>query len=151
MYIDKRIYRGNWDEIKDILPDITKIKSLNLRNMGLTEFPKMSHITINGYFNCSYNQLKSFNDSPVVKGNFYCYDNKITSFKDCPDIGGYLFSDVHIFNIIHRYSKNKKFSLLEAQVELYNKQDEKILEHIDKFPDLVAYIRMKELSKLLCA
>ena len=47
------------------------------------------------------------------------------------------------------YSKEKKISLLEAQVELYNQQDEEISEHIDKFPDLVAYIRMKKLKNLI--
>ena len=209
MHIDKHIDKNNWGEIKDILPQITEIKSLDLNSMGLTEFPKMSHITIKGWFNCynnqissfkdcpvivggfncSFNKLKSFKECPVISGNFwcsnnqitsfkncpiingdfscsrnqltsfkdcppinrdfYCYENPLTSFKDCPDIGGKLYSDFDIFNKIHEYSKEKKISLLETQVELYNQQDVEILEHIDKFPDLVAYIRMKELNKLL--
>ena len=170
MIINKHIDKYNWCEIKDILPQITVIKSLDLSNMGLTEFPKMSHITINKLFDCSYNQIRLFKDCPIVngdfycynnqlisfkdcpqiKGNFTCYDNKISSFKECPEISGYLYSDFEIFDRIHDYSKAKKVSLLKAQVELYNKQDDELLEHIDKFPDLVAYIRLKELNKLLC-
>ena len=229
MRIDKDINKDNWGEIKDILPDITEIKSLNLSWLGLTEFPKMSHITINSYFgcsnnkitsfkgcpqiggdfycsnnkitsfngcpqikgdfycsynkiksfkdcpeiggdfkcnnnkitsfkgcpiingifNCNNNQLSSFKDCPQIKGDFYCWNNLITSFKDCPEIGGYFNSDFDIFDVVQEYSKEKKISLIKAQVELYNKQDAELLEHIDKFPDLVAYIRLKELNKLL--
>ena len=162
MIIDKCINKNNWCEIKDILPHITEIKSLDLSSMGLTEFPKMSHITINGNFYCTfnkiasfkncpningdfwcyYNQLTSFKDCPNINGDFWCRHNKITSFKDCPEIGGNLYSGFEIFNKVQQYSKEKKISLLEAQVYLYNNQDEEILAHIDKFPDLVAYIRM---------
>ena len=209
MRIDKHIDKDNWCEIKDILPHITEIKSLNLSYMGLTEFPKMSHITIkydfecynnkitsfkdcpivngtfwcngnqitsfkncpqiNGNFYCGYNQITSFKDCPNINGgfrcnnnqittfkycphiniNFICWNNPITSFKDCPEIGGHLYSDFEIFNKVQKYSKEMKISLLEAQVELYNAQDVAILEHIDKFPDLVAYIRLKELNKLI--
>ena len=230
MRIDKHINKTNWEEIEDILSDITEIESLDLSYMGLTEFPKMSHITIIEWFNCSYNQISSFKDCPIIggsldcsfnqitsfkdcpkingnfwcnnnqlksfkdcpiiggsfncsfnqitsfkdcpvindsfycsdnkitsfkgcpriKGNFDCYNNKITSFKDCPEIGSELLSDFRIFDNVHKYSKERKISLLESQVELYNKQDDEILAHIDKFPDLVAYHRMKELNKLLC-
>ena len=209
MHIDKRINKDNWDEIKDILPQITDIKSLDLSERGLTEFPKMSHITIIEWFNCSYNQITSFKNCPQISGVFYCHDNQITSFKDCPqigsyffchnnkissfkdcpiikgsfhcsnnqitsfkscpkisgdfwchgnnitsfkdfpDIGGGLFSNFRLFDTVHKYSKENKISLLEAQVELYNQQDKQLLAHIDKFPDLVAYIRLKECSKLL--
>ena len=169
MIIDNHINRDNWGEIKDILPDITEIKSLNLSNMGLTEFPKMSHITIkydfncshnqiasfkncpkiNGNFNCTFNEIKSFKDCPKIGGNFWCFHNLITSFKDFPEIGGYLHSNFYVLYKVHVYSKEKKISLLEAQVELYNLKDKEILEHIDKFPDLVAYIRLKKLQNLL--
>ena len=189
MRIDKHIDKDNWYEIKDILHLITEIESLDLSDMGLTEFPKMSHITINddfvcwnnqitsfkdcpiinGSFNCSYNEITSFEECPQIKYSFNCSYNEITSFKDCPHIGGDFFCwnnpiisfkdcpqikcnfwcDSSIFHNVHKYSKEKKISYLEAQVELYNQKDEELLEHIDEFPDLVAYIRMKELSKLL--
>ena len=129
MLIDRHINKDNWYEIKDILPDITEIKSLSLWRMGLTEFPKMSHITINGYFDCRYNKISSFKDCPIVNDTFWCNDNQITSFKgcpkisddfhcrdnqiayfkDCPEIGGILYSDFWIFSKVHCYSKEKKY------------------------------------------
>ena len=148
MRIDKHIDKDNWYEIKDILPDITEIKSLYLNNMGLTEFPKMSHITIKSNFYCANNQITSFKDCPIVNGDFWCSHNQIASFKNCPIVNGYFISDFDIFEKIHEYSKQKKISLLESQVELYNLKNKELLAHIDKFPDLVAYIRLKELSKL---
>ena len=169
MRIDKHINDVNWREIKDILHQITEIKSLSLNFMRLTEFPKMSHITIkydfncshnqiasfkncpkiNGNFNCTFNEIKSFKDCPEIGGYFKCYGNKFTSFKDCPQINGVFIIDFDVFDKVLDCSKEKKISLLEAQVELYNKQDKNILDNIDKFPDLVAYIRLKELNKLL--
>ena len=149
MIIDKHIDKDNWNEIKDILPDIIEIKSLDLSWMQFTELPKMSHITVTGFFNCSHNKITSFKDCPIVNGNLYCFSNQITSFKDCPEIGGYLYSDFKIFDKVQKYSKEMKISLLEAQLKLYNQQNKKLLTHLDKFPDLVAYIRLKELNKLL--
>ena len=191
MIIDYDINKDNWCTIKDILPQITEIKSLKLINRGLTELPEMSHITINEVFDCSHNQITSFKGCPVVNGAFwcnankitsfkncqigngslYCYDNQITSFKDCPQhikgnfhcdrnnftsfkdcpiVDVNFYSNIWEFSKVYNHSKEKKISYLEAQVELYNIQDKDILEHIDKFPDLVAYIRLKELNKLLC-
>ena len=149
MIIDKRIDKDNWDEIKDILPQITEIKSLSLYNMRLIEFPKMSHITIKCNFYCSFNQITSFKDCPIMNGDFYCYKNPISNFKYLPPVGGYFYSGINILDAIYKYSKNRNISLLEAQVELYKQKDKEILEHIDKFPDLVVYIRLKELDKLL--
>ena len=149
MIIEKGINKANWNEIKDILPKITWIKSLDLSDMGLTEFPKMSHITINGNFFCCDNQLTSFKNCPQINGNFYCWGNKIITFKDCHIVNGSFISDFEIFDEVQKYSRNNQISLLEAQVELYNQQNKELLEHIDKFPDLVAYIRLKELNKLL--
>ena len=119
-------YKVNWREIKDILPDITEIKSLDLSDMGLTEFPKMSHITIADWVDCSNNQLKTFKGCPQINGNFYCNNNLITSFKDCPIVRGSLYSDFEIFNKVHEYSKENIITLLEAQVDLYSQQDKDI-------------------------
>ena len=146
MHIDKHIDKDNWDEIKDILPQITEIKSLDLGWVELTEFPKMSHITNTKYFQFNYEQLTSLIDYPIVDGNYTCFFKPpVTSFNIS------IYGDILAFNKIHKYSNEKKISLLEAQVELYNQQDEEILAIIDKLPDLVAYIRLKELNKLLCA
>ena len=139
MRIDKHIDKYNWGEIKDILPDITEIKSLDLSDMDFTEFPKMSHITITKYFQFNYEKLTSLTDYPIVE----CIYNQLTPFNAS------LFSDILAINKIHKYSKENNITLLSAQVELYNQQDEEILAIIDKLPDLVAYIRLKELNKLL--
>ena len=169
MRINKHINKFNWCEIKDILPDITEIKSLDLSYMGLIEFPKMSHIIIKDNFDCHDNQLTSFKDCPIIKGDFNCSYNQITSFENCPPINGrfychnnliktfkyypivegVVYSGIPLFDKIYNYSRYNNISLLEAQVELYNKRDIELLEHIDKFPDLIAYIRLKELNKLL--
>ena len=150
MVIDKRIDSDNWHEIKDILPQITEIKSLNLSYMELTEFPKMSHITINSNLWCLDNKIKSFKGCPTVNGDLWCFDSPISSFKGCPDIGGKLYCDILVYDVVQHYSRAYKISLLDAQIELYHNYHEGVLAHIDKFPDLVAYIRLKELSKLLC-
>ena len=68
MIIYDNINKDNWHEIKDILPVITEIRYLNLSWMELTEFPKMLHITINGYFGCSNNKITSFKNCPKIKG-----------------------------------------------------------------------------------
>ena len=90
MIIDKDINKDNWVEIKDILSDITVIKSLDLSDMGLTEFPKMSHIIITNWADYSFNQITSFKDCPIINDDFVCTDNRITSFKDCPIVKGKL-------------------------------------------------------------
>jgi len=42
---------------------------------------------INGWFNCSYNKLKSLEGSPLeVSGNFSCHSNELTSFEYSPKI-----------------------------------------------------------------
>ena len=91
MYIDKHINNSNWGEIKDILPQITMIKSLYLCEMNLIELPKMEHIDILKTFDCSYNQISSLKNSPTVHGDFYCHNNQITSFEHCTFVGRCLY------------------------------------------------------------
>ena len=64
--------------------------NLDLSNMGLTELPDMSTVTILGNFNCDNNQLTSLTGAPKhVGGNFYCYDNQLTSLTGAPKhVGG---------------------------------------------------------------
>jgi len=41
---------------------------------------------VNGYFDCSYNQLTSLEHCPkTVNGGFYCYNNQLTSLEHCPE------------------------------------------------------------------
>jgi hypothetical protein len=55
--------------------------SVYLHNKGLTKLP-IKFNKINGYFDCSRNELASFEGSPVeVNGHFYCGVNKLESFE----------------------------------------------------------------------
>ena len=51
--------------------------------------------------------------------------------------------------IIKRYMYRYEISEIEAEVKLYNENYPYIINNLDEFPDLVAYIRLKELNKLL--
>ena len=47
---------------------------------------------VNGWFDCSYNELTTLEGSPVeVNGSFYCHNNELTSFEFSPKIvrGGF--------------------------------------------------------------
>ena len=63
---------------------------LDLSNMGLTELPDMSTVTILGNFTCSRNQLTSLTGAPKhVGGNFICDNNQLTSLTGAPkEVGG---------------------------------------------------------------
>ena len=63
---------------------------LNLSDMGLTELPDLSAVTVTGDFNCSYNKLTTLNGAPKsVGGNFRCSDNKLLSLDGVPkSVGG---------------------------------------------------------------
>ena len=50
---------------------------------------------------------------------------------------------------LKRYMFQYELSVLEAEVKLYNENYPHIINNLEKFPDLVAYIRLKELNKLL--
>ena len=57
-----------------------------LEDKKLTKLP-IKFNKINGYFDCSSNELTSLEGSPVeVNGNFNFYHNKLTSFKYAPKI-----------------------------------------------------------------
>lgn len=58
---------------------------LNLSNLGLTELPDLSDVTVEGYFSCSNNNITSLKNSPKkVNGGFYCYNNNLTSLDGVP-------------------------------------------------------------------
>ena len=54
--------------------------------MRLTKLPPiLKDITVNGWFNCSLNNLTSLENCPkIVNGNFYCSWNKLTSLEGAP-------------------------------------------------------------------
>ena len=63
---------------------------LDLSDMGLTELPDMSTVTILGNFSCDLNQLTSLTGAPEkVDGNFNCYHNQLTNLTGAPKhVGG---------------------------------------------------------------
>jgi len=60
--------------------------TVDLHNINLVKLP-LKFNKVNGDFNCSYNQLTSFEGSPIeVNGGFYCNNNKLKSFEFSPKI-----------------------------------------------------------------
>lgn len=58
--------------------------SVNLQDIGLKKLPfKFNYI--NGYFDCSFNNLISLKNSPnMTVSDFNCSDNHLSSLKDAP-------------------------------------------------------------------
>ena len=67
---------------------------------------------VNGYFNCSNNQLTSLEGCPkIVNGRFNCSYNKLTSLKYLPDvIEGYLWCDYNLKDSV----EYKAYELMKA-------------------------------------
>ena len=63
---------------------------LDLSDMGLTELPDLSTVTVRGNFDCRNNQLTSLKGAPQsVGGNFECTNNQLTTLQGAPqNVGG---------------------------------------------------------------
>ena len=63
---------------------------LDLSDMGLTELPDLSTVTVLGNFECDHNQLTSLAGAPKsVGGDFWCSNNQLTSLEHAPEsVGG---------------------------------------------------------------
>ncbi len=75
------------------LPDGFVIKGdLDLSNMGLKVLPDLSHVVVQGHFDCSGNCLYSLKGAPQdVGGNLDCSGNKMVTLKGVPrHVGGML-------------------------------------------------------------
>ncbi len=73
------------------LPENFVIKgNLDLRKMDLNALPDLSHVIVEGNFDCSYNKLTSLSGAPQkVGGNFDCVYNGLTSLSGAPQkVGG---------------------------------------------------------------
>ena len=67
---------------------------------------------VNGYFDCSYNQLTSLKGCPkIVNGHFNCYNNDLTSLKYLPDI---IKGDLECDDNLKDTVEYKAFILLKA-------------------------------------
>ena len=59
--------------------------NVNLIKMNLSEIP-LKFNKVSGYFNCSYNKLKSLKGSPKEVGSFFtCYGNNLNDLKYVPN------------------------------------------------------------------
>ena len=73
-------YTINPDGTIDVNEDV------NFANIGLKNLP-LKFNNVNGWFDCSHNNLKSLEGSPVeVNDYFTCYNNNLTSFEYAPKI-----------------------------------------------------------------
>ena len=73
-------YTINTDESIDVNENVC------ISNKYLTKLP-LKFNKIDGYFDCSENELTSLEGSPVeINGNFYCSNNELTSFEYAPKI-----------------------------------------------------------------
>lgn len=64
---------------------------VDLMRMGL-DFIPVKFNRVSGYFNCSYNQLKSLSFAPVkVNGSFFCSHNNLKNLNGAPKIIGKTF------------------------------------------------------------
>jgi hypothetical protein len=63
---------------------------LNISFENLAELPDLSGVIVEGYFDCSSNQLTSLKGAPQkVGGNFVCYANELTTLEGAPQkVGG---------------------------------------------------------------
>ncbi len=78
-----------WD-LND-LPDGFVIKGdLDLSGKGLEKLPDLSKVTVEGNFDCYFNQLTSLEGAPKeVGGDFSCSYNQLTSLEGAPkEVGG---------------------------------------------------------------
>ena len=62
--------------------------SVNLKAIPISHLP-VRFKSVDGYFLCSNNSLKSLKGAPSsVGGDFYCYDNKLTTLAGAPQSVG---------------------------------------------------------------
>ena len=76
---------GKYYDIYNLPKGFVVTGDLDLSDQGLTELPDLSTITVNGYFDCSDNQLTSLKGAPQsVDGYFFCSNNQLTSLEHAP-------------------------------------------------------------------
>ena len=85
-YIDE-ICKKYWIENYTINSDgsIDVNKNVNLLNINLKKLP-LKFNKVNGWFDCSLNNITSLEGSPVEVNEFDCRNNKLTSFEFAPRI-----------------------------------------------------------------
>ncbi len=86
----RRLFRSSWK--LNNYGRVDTHKSVDMSNMKLTEIP-VKFGRVEGYFNCSDNQLTTLKNCPTYVGSdFVCNDNDLTSLKTPYLKFGYSFS-----------------------------------------------------------
>ncbi|GAB5389903.1 MAG: hypothetical protein Alpg2KO_28710 [Alphaproteobacteria bacterium] len=76
---------------KDAAGKITVNGGVDLGNMGLTELPDFSGVTVKGYFNCAGNRLTSLKGAPdEVTLYFNASKNRLVTLEGVPKIGRWI-------------------------------------------------------------
>ena len=98
-------YTINTDGSIDVDDDVI------LYNKVLKKLP-LKFNKVNGVFNCSGNELKTLEGSPVeVNGDFYCNDNELTSFEFSPKIiRGYLCCENNKIKTFEYFPSSVKYN-----------------------------------------
>ena len=85
--IKEKIEKGN-EEAQKIIENY-KGGDLYLNNLFLIKLPNMTHLKIDGNFNCVDNQLTTLEGaSNTVDGSFDCSNNKLTTLEGAPNSVG---------------------------------------------------------------
>jgi hypothetical protein len=94
--------------------------NVNISNLFLNSILEMldfSDIIVEGYFNCSHNQLKSLEGSPQSVGwNFYCYNNQLKSLEGSPQsVGG----DFWCENNLKKFTEEEVRKVCDVKGKVY--------------------------------
>jgi hypothetical protein len=98
-------YTINPDGTVDVNGDVYLI------SRGSTKLP-LKFGRVDGYFDCSYNQLTTLEGGPrSVGGDFYCGGNKLTTLEGGPrEVGGYFDCSYNpIYSVYKLFPNHKSF------------------------------------------
>lgn len=103
---------------------------IELQNKGLTVLPDLSNVVVEGWFDCSYNNLTSLKGAPrkckvfncrnnklesieyasKVDSLFYCQENNLTHLEPVPEDYAILMTDWGNFTMANPPPENLRFS-----------------------------------------
>ena len=93
---------GKYYNIWNLPDDFIVEGDFDISDMGLTQLPDLSKVSVEGHFICSSNRLKQLTGSPkYVGGNFICYDNQLENLEGSPEtvMGNFVFDDNPIVSL----------------------------------------------------
>lgn len=134
---------------KDLSVDV--IGNVLLTSKKLSKLPiKFNKVT--GNFNCSSNELTSFENFPKeVIGDLRCDMNNISSFDFCPHYisGEFSCYSNPIHKLYDRYVKNTKLNYNDFIKDFKNKKEYKLLFEVDEINTILGKITLENIDKLI--